>query len=42
MAPANAAWCTRERSYAALVMVPPAWLLTITGMSNQLISDSEP
>ena len=39
---ANAAWCTGERSYAALVMVPPAWLSTITGVSNQLISGSEP
>ena len=28
--------------YAALVMVPPAWLSTITGVSNQLISGSEP
>jgi hypothetical protein len=28
--------------YAAFVMVPPAWLSTITGVSNQLISGSEP
>ena len=28
--------------YAALVMAPPAWLSTITGVSNQLISGSEP
>ena len=28
--------------YAALVMVPPAWSSTITGVSNQLISGSEP
>jgi len=28
--------------YAAFVMVPPAWLSTTTGVSNQLISGSEP
>jgi hypothetical protein len=28
--------------YAAWVMAPPAWLSTITGVSNQLISGSEP
>jgi hypothetical protein len=32
----------RTMGYAALVMAPPAWLSTITGVSNQLISGSEP
>ena len=30
----------RVLRYAALVMAPPAWLSTITGVSNQLISGS--
>ena len=34
--------CKPLLGYAALVMVPPAWLSTITGVSNQLISGSEP
>ena len=33
---------SRAVRYAALVMAPPAWLSTITGVSNQLISGSEP
>jgi hypothetical protein len=32
----------KARKQTALVMVPPAWLSTITGVSNQLISGSEP
>ena len=33
---------SRAAPYAALVMAPPAWLSRITGVSNQLISGSEP
>jgi hypothetical protein len=33
---------SRAAPYAALVMAPPAWLSTITGVSTQLISGSEP
>jgi hypothetical protein len=33
---------TGKLRYAAWVMAPPAWLSTITGVSNQLISGSEP